>query len=120
MAVQDKIIALCSEMHAAGEVVSYEAIRSRRGGGSKRDISEALKVWREQNPGIHNEKSLRSYRKDELCALVQSLRDQIREKDEIIREQREEIVILANQVRKWRGYYPEDYEDYKHDVWDDA
>ena len=45
MTVHDDLMALCAEMHAAGVKLTYEAIRERRGGGSKRDISYALRSW---------------------------------------------------------------------------
>lgn len=32
-------------MHAAGERLTYDTLRDRRGGGSKRDIARALRVW---------------------------------------------------------------------------
>ena len=111
MTVQDEILALCTKMHAAGEVVTYEAIRSRRGGGSKRDISQALKGWRKLNHGMHEGKSLHSYRKDELRALVQTLTERLNENDEEMREQQNEIRTLVRKVKELRGYYPEDFED---------
>lgn len=48
MTVHAELMALCAEMHAAGMKLTYEAIRERRGGGSKRDISHALRSWHVQ------------------------------------------------------------------------
>jgi hypothetical protein len=45
LSVHDEFLALCAEMHAAGERLTYDALRDRRGGGSKRDIARALRVW---------------------------------------------------------------------------
>ena len=45
MSVHDEILALCAEMNAQGVKITYEAVRSRRGGGSRRDISRALRAW---------------------------------------------------------------------------
>lgn len=45
MSVHDEILALCAEMHAQGVKITYEAVRDRRGGGSRRDISRALRSW---------------------------------------------------------------------------
>lgn len=48
MSVHDDLLALCAEMHATGLKLTYEAIRERRGGGSRRDISRALRSWHRQ------------------------------------------------------------------------
>jgi hypothetical protein len=45
MSVHDEILALCAEMHARGVKITYNAVRDRRGGGSRRDISRALRAW---------------------------------------------------------------------------
>jgi hypothetical protein len=45
MSVHDEILALCAEMHAQGVKITYNAVRDRRGGGSRRDISRALRAW---------------------------------------------------------------------------
>jgi len=45
LAVHDELLALCADMHAAGERLTYDALRDRRGGGSRRDIARALRVW---------------------------------------------------------------------------
>ncbi|MBB75663.1 MAG: hypothetical protein CMJ75_14250 [Planctomycetaceae bacterium] len=46
MAVHDEIVALCTEMDAAGERITYDAILARRGGGSRRDIAKGVRAWR--------------------------------------------------------------------------
>lgn len=43
--VHDELLALCHEMHAEGAKLTYDSIRVRRGGGSRRDISRALLAW---------------------------------------------------------------------------
>lgn len=48
MTVHDELLALCAEMHAEGAKLSYDAIRTRRGGGSRRDISKALLAWHQK------------------------------------------------------------------------
>lgn len=46
--VHDELLALCTQMHAEGAKLTYDAVRTRRGGGSKRDISKALLVWHQK------------------------------------------------------------------------
>ena len=58
MSVHDEFLALCAEMHAAGERLTYDALRHRRGGGSKRDIAEALRVWHAQRARLLAETAL--------------------------------------------------------------
>lgn len=48
MTVHDELLALCHEMHAEGAKLTYDSIRARRGGGSRRDISRALLAWHQQ------------------------------------------------------------------------
>lgn len=43
--VHDELLVLCHEMHAEGAKLTYDSIRARRGGGSRRDISRALLAW---------------------------------------------------------------------------
>ena len=45
LAVQDEILALCTELHAAGIKLSYDTILKARGRGSRRDIAAALREW---------------------------------------------------------------------------
>ncbi|WP_372923021.1 DNA-binding protein [Roseovarius sp.] len=58
MTVHDELIALCAEMHAAGERLTYNAILERRGGGSKRDIRKALQTWHAQRAHLLAEVAL--------------------------------------------------------------
>lgn len=46
MAVQDEIVALCSELHASGISPTYNIILEARGRGSRRDIAAGLREWR--------------------------------------------------------------------------
>ena len=48
MSVHEDLIELCTEMHRTGIKLTYESIRERRGGGSRRDISKALREWQRQ------------------------------------------------------------------------
>lgn len=52
MAIHDELLALCAEMHAAGERLTYDALRARRGGGSRRDIGRALFGWHAQRADL--------------------------------------------------------------------
>lgn len=52
MSVHDELLALCDEMHSIGLKLTYEAIRERRGGGSRRDISRALCSWHCQRANV--------------------------------------------------------------------
>jgi len=45
MAVQDELLALCTELHASGIKLSYDTILKARGRGSRRDIAAALREW---------------------------------------------------------------------------
>jgi plasmid replication DNA-binding protein KfrA len=45
MAVQDELLALCTELHASGIKLSYDTILKARGRGSRRDIAAALGEW---------------------------------------------------------------------------
>lgn len=45
MAVQEEILALCTELHASGIKLSYDTILRARGRGSRRDIAAALREW---------------------------------------------------------------------------
>jgi gas vesicle protein len=45
-------------MHAAGERLTYDALRDRRGGGSKRDIGKALRTWHAQRAQLLAEVAL--------------------------------------------------------------
>lgn len=58
MTVHDELIALCAEMHAAGHRLTYDALRERRGGGSRRDIARALRVWHAQRARLLAETAL--------------------------------------------------------------
>lgn len=48
MTVHDELLALCAEMYAEGAKLTYDSIRARRGGGSRRDISRALLAWHQK------------------------------------------------------------------------
>lgn len=48
MSVHEDLLELCAEMHRTGIKLTYENIRERRGGGSRRDISKALREWQRQ------------------------------------------------------------------------
>ncbi len=50
MSAHDELVALCREMHAAGEMVTYETLLARRGRGSRRDAASAMQAWREEAP----------------------------------------------------------------------
>lgn len=58
MAVHDELLALCADMHAAGERLTYDAILDRRGRGSKRDIRKALQTWHAQRAHLLAEVAL--------------------------------------------------------------
>ena len=45
MAVQDELLALCTELHSSGIKLSYDTILKARGRGSRRDIAAALREW---------------------------------------------------------------------------
>ena len=45
MSVHDDLLELCTEMQRAGMKLTYDSVRERRGGGSRRDISKALREW---------------------------------------------------------------------------
>lgn len=45
MAVQDELLALCTELHSSGIKLSYDTILKARGRGSRRDIAAALQEW---------------------------------------------------------------------------
>jgi len=48
MSVHEDLLELCTAMHRAGIKLTYENILERRGGGSRRDISQALREWQRQ------------------------------------------------------------------------
>lgn len=48
MSVHEDLLELCAEMHRTGIKLTYDNIRERRGGGSRRDISKALREWQRQ------------------------------------------------------------------------
>lgn len=58
MTVHDEILALCAEMHTAGERLTYNGLLARRGGGSRRDIARALRVWHAQRARLLGETAL--------------------------------------------------------------
>lgn len=52
MSTHDDLLQLCAEMHVAGEKLTYETLRNRRGGGSRRDLSGALRAWHQQRARV--------------------------------------------------------------------
>ena len=108
MSVHDELVALCRDMHAAGETLTYAALLRRRGGGSRRDIARALRSWRRENPEVPRPVPGRPSRSEvHLRSTVQRQQATIRDQDEQIRILQEEVASLERMVRKYRAY-PED------------
>jgi hypothetical protein len=108
MSVHDELVALCRDMHAAGDQLTYAALLKRRGGGSKRDIAAALRSWRRENREVPRPAPGRPSRAEvHLRGTVQRQQATIRDQDEQIRILQEEVASLERMVRRYRAY-PED------------
>lgn len=108
MSVYDELVALCRDMHAAGERLTYAALLKRRGGGSKRDIARALRAWKLENPEVPRPSLGRPSRVEtRLRDIIRHQRETIHDQAEMIRILKEETVSLARMVRTYRPY-PED------------
>jgi hypothetical protein len=105
MSVHDELLALCRDMHAAGEPLTYAALLRRRGGGSRRDIARALRAWRLENPdGPRAAPGRPSRVETRLRDIIRRQREAINDQAETIRILKEETESLARMVRT----YPED------------
>lgn len=108
MSVHDELLALCQDMHSAGEAPTYASLLARRGGGSRRDIAAALRSWRLENREVPRPAPGRPSRAEvRLRGTVQRQQATIRDKDEQIRILQEEVASLEIMVRRFRPY-PED------------
>jgi hypothetical protein len=108
MSVHDELVALCRDMHAAGETLTYTALLRRRGGGSRRDIARALRSWRRENPEVPRPVPGRPSRVEtRLRDIIRRQRETIHNQAETIRILKEETESLARMVRTFRAY-PED------------
>jgi len=108
MSVHDELVALCRDMHVAGEHLTYAALLRRRGGGSRRDIARALRAWRLENPDGPRAAPRRSSRVEmRLRDMIRQQRETINDQAETIRILTEETESLARMVRQFRPY-PED------------
>lgn len=111
MSVHDDLLALCRDMHAAGEPLTYKALIARHGGGSRRDIAKALGAMRQENPGGPPVAPGRPSRAEaQLRDIIQQQRKEITDQAEEISILKEEMKALGRMVRKFRGY-PEDFEE---------
>jgi len=108
MSVHDELVALCRNMHAAGETPTYALLLARRGGGSRRDIARALRAWRLENPdGPRAAPGRPSRVETRLRDIIRRQREAIHDQAETIRILEEETDSLARMVRRYR-VYPED------------
>jgi hypothetical protein len=108
MSVHDELVALCRDMHAAGETLTYASLLARRGGGSRRDIARALRAWKLENPEVPRPAPGRPSRVEmRLRDMIRHQRETINDQAETIRILTEETESLARMVRKYRPY-PED------------
>lgn len=108
MSVHDELVALCRDMRAAGERLTYAALLKRRGGGSKRDIARALRAWMLENPEVPRPAPGRPSRVEaRLRDITRRQRETISDQAETIRILKEETESLARMVRQFRPY-PED------------
>lgn len=108
MSVHDELIALCRDMHAAGEHLTYAALLRRRGGGSRRDIARALRAWKLENCDYPRAAPGRPSRVEtRLRDIIRHQRETIHGQAETIRILKEETESLARMVRTYRAY-PED------------
>lgn len=111
MSVHDELLTLCREMYAAGELINYAALRTRRGGGSRRDIARALQVWRQQNTDGPAAASGRpSQAEVNFRDILERQQATITDQQHEIRILMEEIRSLERMVREYRGY-PGDFEE---------
>lgn len=111
MSVHDDLLALCRDIHAAGEPLTYKALIARHGGGSRRDIAKALRAARQENPGDPAVALDRPSRLEaQLRDIIQHQRETITEQTAEISVLKEEIESLGRMVRKYRAY-PEDFEE---------
>ena len=111
MSAFDELLALCRDMHAAGETPTYAMLRARRGGGSKRDFARALRAWRVQNPeALPAVRGRPSRIEVELRGIIADQQMTIHDQTETIRILRAEVESLSHMVRKYRAY-PEDFEE---------
>jgi len=108
MSVHDELLALCRDLHAAGERLTYAALLRRRGGGSRRDIARALRAWKVENPEVPRPAPGRPSRVEmRLRDMIRHQRQTINDQAETIRILTEETESLARMVRQFRPY-PED------------
>ncbi len=108
MSVHDELLALCRDMHAAGETPTYASLIARRAGGSRRDIARAFRAWRLENPELPRAAPGRpSQVETRLWDIIRRQRETINAQAETIRILTEETESLARMVRKYRAY-PED------------
>lgn len=108
MSVHDELLALCRDMHAAGETPTYASLLARRGGGSRRDIARALRAWRLEHPDGPGVAPGRPSRVEaRLRDIILRQRETISDQAETIRILTEETESLARMVRRFRPY-PED------------
>jgi hypothetical protein len=108
MSVYDELVALCRDMHAAGEPLTYAALLGRRGGGSRRDIARALQAWRLENPdGPRAVPGRPSRVETRLRDIIRRQREAIHDQAETIRILHEDTESLGRMVRRFRPY-PED------------
>lgn len=109
MPVQDELLSLCAMMHADGVPLNYDTLRARRGRGSRRDIGQALRIFREQIRPVALLAS--TAESSDLHFTIAQQREKIESQAEEIRELREEMQALVRKYRELRGLYPEDFED---------
>lgn len=105
MSAHDELLRLCAAMYADGERMTYETLRTRHGGGSRRDIARALKTWRQQNPDAPPTAPGRPSRMEmRLRDIIQRQRATIHDLADEIRQRDEEIESLARMVYEYRAY----------------
>lgn len=108
MSVHDELVALCRNMHAAGETPTYALLLARRGGGSRRDIARALRAWRLENPdGPRAAPGRPSRVETRLRDIIRRQREAIHDQAETIRILQEDTESLGRMVRRFRPH-PED------------
>ncbi len=102
MSVHDELMALCRRMRAAGEIITYEELKARRGGiGSRRDIAKALKAFREEAmEGVIAAPPGRPSRIEiELRGVVERQQQMIGDLEQEVRDLQEEIKVLVGLCR---------------------
>lgn len=108
MSVHDELLALCRDIHAAGESLTYASLIARRGGGSRRDIARALRAWKLENPdGPRAAPGRPSRVETRLRDIIRRQREAIHDQAETIRILQEDTESLGRMVRRFRPY-PED------------